>query len=377
MPSALAWIFVLLALFGAAYGVCAALLVRLYARRSPITPGPVVVPVTLLKPLHGDEPSLQENLQSFCRQDYDGPIQIVFGVQSERDPAFAVVQRLKAANPATDIALVAKNRQHGSNPKVSNLINMLPSARHELLVLSDSDIAVPSHYLRDVAAALQQPGIGAVTCLYSGKAGTGFWSKLGAMGISYQFLPNAIAGIAWNLAAPCVGATIGLRRAVLDEIGGFAALRNLLADDYEIGGRVRAKGYDVKAVLPIVTHVSSEKSAGELFAHEIRWARTIRTLDTLGYTASLVTHSVPLALIGALLWQVPLSLVPVALALISRLSLKIAIDRVLGRSTGSIWLLPLRDLLSFVVFLGSFAGRSVRWREDTFRVGTSGTMSQP
>src|SRR6185369_7350561 len=180
---------------------------------------------------------------------------IVFGVQSVGDSALAIAKRVKTRFPEQDIAIVADDRQHGSNPKVSNLLNMMHAAKHDILVLSDSDIAVPSDYLRQVAAALQMPGIGAVTCLYRGRAGDGFWSTLGAMGISYQFLPNAIASIAAKLAAPCVGATIGIRREVLDEIGGFASVKDLLADDYEIGRGVRAKGYAVRAVLPIVTHV--------------------------------------------------------------------------------------------------------------------------
>src|SRR6185436_12617604 len=137
---------------------------------------------------------------SFCKQDYRGPVQIVFGVPSVRDSAFAAAERVKARFPERDIVLVANEAQHGSNPKVSNLLNMMHAAKHGVLVLSDSDIAVPSDYLRQVADAVQEPGIGAVTCLYRGEAGAGFWSTLGAMGISYQFLPNALAGVALKLA---------------------------------------------------------------------------------------------------------------------------------------------------------------------------------
>jgi len=368
--------FALLSLIGAAYGGCAALLVQRFAKRSGPLPDPCF-PVTLLKPLYGEEPALDANLTSFCKQDYRGPVQIVFGVPSVRDSAFAAAERVKARFPERDIVLVANEAQHGSNPKVSNLLNMMHAAKHGVLVLSDSDIAVPSDYLRQVADAVQEPGTGAVTCLYRGEAGVGFWSTLAAMGISYQFLPNALAGVALKLATPCVGATIGIRRSVLDEIGGFASVKDLLADDYEIGRGVRAKGYAVRAVLPIVTHVSAERSARDLFAHETRWARTIRTLDPAGYAGSLVTHTVPLALIAAVMWHfVPVALGVLALSLMSRAILKISVDHVLGRSSGSIWLLPLRDLLSFAVFLGSFAGRSVRWRDDSFRVAKSGTMSQ-
>ena len=369
------WVFGLLSLIGAAYGAYAALAVQRFATQRGMLSDPDI-PVTVLKPLYGDEPALAANLSSFCEQDYRGLVQIVFGVRSAGDSALAVAERVKSRFPDRDIAVVADDRQHGSNPKISNLLNMMDRAKHGMIVLSDSDIAVDKDYLRQVVAAALEPRVGAVTCLYRGEAGVGFWSRLGAMGVSYQFLPNAITGIGLKLASPCVGATIGMRRAVLDEIGGFACVKDLLADDYELGRSVRARGYDVKAVLPIVTHVSAERSARELFAHETRWGCTIRTLDPLGYAGSFMTHSVPLALIAALLWPVPASLAPLGLALLARAGVKVFVDRAVGRSSGAIWLLPLRDLLSFAVFLGSFAGRSVRWRDDSFRVARSGTMSQ-
>ena len=172
--------------------------------------------VTILKPLHRGEPDLSRNLETFFAQHYDGPVQIVFGVHDEADPAVAVVRALQAKYPHRDTAIVADAARYGANAKVSNLINMLPSARHDTLVLSDSDIAVGPLWLSQVTAALARPGVGIVTCLYTGEPaqdGHKLWSSLAAMGTSYTFLPNAVLGTSLGLAAPCFGSTIALQRA--------------------------------------------------------------------------------------------------------------------------------------------------------------------
>ena len=372
---ALGWLFAILSLSGALYALGAAVSVRRFAKRPRPSSGREPA-LTLLKPLHGLEPLLFENLSSFCVQDYGGPIQIVLGITNPQDGSLRTVARLKAEYPALDIVLVVDGRVHGANPKVSNLLNMLPSASHEILILSDSDIAVPKTYLRDVTAALAEPGIGIVTCLYSGRAGGGFWSQLAAMGVSYHFLPNAITGTAMKLASPCVGATIALKRTVLDEIGGFLSVKDLLADDYEIGRRARESGYRVRVGPPIVTHFSDEASAADLFAHELRWARTIRMLDIWGHAGSVVTHPFALALLAFAFLPGAFGWLAIAASLAARGVLKISVDRATGYRTGAIWLLPLRDLLSFAIFLRSVTGRAVRWREASLRADRTGTLSQ-
>lgn len=371
---ALGWLFAILSLAGTVYALAAAWNTRHFCERTSSSSGKEL-PVTLLKPLYGAEPLLFENLSSFCVQDYGAPVQIVLGVTNPHDPSLDIVARLKAAYPALDIVLVVNDWLHGANPKISNLLNMIPSAAHETLILSDSDIAVPKTYLRDVTAALAGPRVGVVTCLYGGKAGAGFWSQIAAMGVSYQFLPNVITGTAIKLASPCVGATIALTRTVLEDIGGFVGLKDLLADDYEIGRRARKKGYEVRVVPPIVTHISSEATASDVFAHEMRWARTIRMLDVWGHAGSIVTHPFVLALPAIALLDRPLAVVVLAASLAARGVLKITVDRVLGYPTGPIWLLPLRDLLSFTIFLRSLTGRAVRWREASLRADRTGTLS--
>ena len=236
------WLLAGLALCGAAYALTAACLAVRFMRSGAAQPS-VYPPVTILKPLYLGEPGLSDNLESFFAQDYPGPIQIVFGVHDESDPAIAVVESLRARYPHLDTMIVADGALHGANAKISNLINMLPAARHDILILSDSDITVSRRWLRHVTDALARPGVGLVTCLYTGEVVRGeksVWPTLSAMGTSYDFLPNVLFGTSLGLAEPCMGSTIALTRDMLNEIGGFMAFADYLADDYEIGRAVRA-----------------------------------------------------------------------------------------------------------------------------------------
>ncbi|HVP86079.1 MAG TPA: bacteriohopanetetrol glucosamine biosynthesis glycosyltransferase HpnI [Rhizomicrobium sp.] len=365
-----------LGLFGAIYALIASAAAA-RALKSPAAEPMSFPSVTLLKPLHSDEPMLAENLESFFAQDYPAPVQIVFGVQNAADPAIAVVRALQAKHPERDMDLVIDARLFGANRKISNLINMFPRARHDVLILSDSDISVPRHWLQTVIGTLQQPGVGAVTCLYIGKPLGTLWSKLAAMGISYQFMPNVVVGTQASLAAPCFGSTIAFTRKTLEEIGGFHAFTGFLADDYEIGRAVREKGYTLALPHIVVDHICSEKSLGELIRHELRWNRTIRSINLSGHIGSGAIHALPLAFVAALLLGFnPLSLVVLAAALLARAVLKWRVDGLVGAKAGPLWLLPLRDAISFFVFLGSLFGSSIHWRGERFDMHASGGFSQ-
>ena len=267
-------------------------------------------------------------------------------------------------------------RIYGTNRKVSNLINLVERAKYDVLVLSDSDIAVEPDYLRMVAASLENSDGGAVTCLYTGPALPNIWSRLVAMGINYQFIPNVLVGTHARLATPCFGSTIALRKELLLRIGGMKAFSNLLADDYEIGRAVREAGFGMTVAPVVVAHTCAEVSAHEMLAHELRWARTIRLLNTRGYWGSIITHAFPSALLGAALSGFhSYTLALVATTLVARLAVKWRMDWVLGTSAGPAWLLPLRDLLSFAIFLGSLFGGNVRWRGTRFLVAPDGVLS--
>lgn len=334
-------------------------------------------PVTILRPLHGAASGLEEALASTLEQDYPAPVQLVCGIQNGADPARGVVEGLRRRFPDLDIGLVIDSRLYGANRKISNLINMLAAARYDALIITDADIVAAPNWLSATMLALSRPAAGVASCFYTG-GGNGSWGRLLAMGISYQFLPGAIFGTILGLARPCFGATIALTRHRLAEIGGFEAFRNSLADDYEIGRAVRRKGYEIVYPDLLVRHLCSERSGSAVWAHELRWARTVRSVNPIGHLGSLLAHAVPLSLIGAALLSFsPQALTGVAVVLAARLLLKAEMDDIAGSSSGPIWLLPVRDLFSFAVFMASLAGRStVNWRGDRFRIGKDGAMSQ-
>jgi ceramide glucosyltransferase len=365
---------------GCAYLVCATLMTGRFPRRALPAARESMPRVTILKPLHGVEPGLSENLASFCTQNYPGDVQIVFGVQDPRDEAIAVVRELRAKFADRHLDLVIDTTMHGLNRKVSNLINMWRYAEHDVIVLADSDMRVDPDYLSRVVAALDDPGVGAVTCLYHGLPAAGLWARLSALGINAHFLPNVIMGLGLNMAHPCFGSTIAFRRKALVEIGGFARVADCLADDYAIGAALRARGYEI-AVSPLtVGHMCGDVSASDLWQHELRWARTIRSLDPAGYAGSIITHAFPLALVAALAGVATASIGPVmalglcTLSLGCRLALIRQVERAFNLPPQSCWLLPLRDALSFAIFVASLYGQSARWKGRRYRFVAGGTL---
>jgi ceramide glucosyltransferase len=360
------------AAFGCLFMLLSAALAPGFARRAQAAPRSQRA-VTVLKPLHGDEPGLYENLETLCRQDHAGPVQIVFGVASPDDPAVGVVERLRRAYPASDIELVIDARVAGSNPKVANLINMSGRMAHDVVVIADSDIRVTPDYLSQVVAGLERLG-GAVTCPYVGIAGGGMWSQLSRLAIDGHFLPGVIVGVRFNLSRPCFGSTIALSRTSLDAIGGFAAIADCLADDYALGEAVARRGEPVSVLAYAVGHVCNESSFAELWRHELRWATTIRSIDPWGYLGSGVTHALPLALIAwGLGGGLSAALLAVA-ALACRAALLTTIGRLYRVPPHSYWLLPLRDLLSFAVFVAGFFVRDLSWKGRRYRLLSEGTL---
>lgn len=363
---------------GCLYGLAAAVLVARYgARRAPILPqGSERPAVTVLKPLCGLEPNLYENLETVLRQDYAGAVQIVFGVQNAGDPAIGVVRALRAAYPHAQIDLVIDARQHGSNRKVSNLINMAERIAHPVVVLADSDMVVPPDYLERIVSELAQPGVTGVTCLYHGvPAFAGAMGQLSALAIDVMFLPNVVMGVSLGLANPCFGSTIAFTRASLEAVGGFRRFRNDLADDYALGAALRGLGGQV--VIPSVTigHTCVDTEVLGLWRHELRWNRTIRTVDPAGYAGSVVTHAFPLALIAAMLPGAGTGALAVAAsALACRFALCRQVERSFGVPAHAYWLLPIRDMLSFMNFSWAFLSGSVTWKGHDYHVVADGTL---
>jgi ceramide glucosyltransferase len=338
---------------------------RIVARQKP--------GVTILKPLCGVEPRTYECLRSFCDQSYP-TFQIVFGVADPADPAVCVVERLQTEFPQRDLRLVVDRRQHGSSRKVSNLINMMSVASHELLVMSDSDVRVNIDYLEQLVGALLEPDVGIVTCSYRGRSNGGLWSLLGSLFINEWFFPSVRFAAMSGSRAFAFGATIAIKRRVLEDIGGFAAIVNHLADDYQLGELTRRQGLRTALSATVVEIAVVERSFRELVGHELRWLRTIRAVQPLGYTFLFVTFGLPVTVIGMLFSRGA----PVVLAMLGVTSLARLLLHWRARQTDvsfmQLALIPARDCLSLGLWAWGFTTRQVRWREESYRVARDGTL---
>lgn len=325
--------------------------------------------ITILKPLCGMEVGLADNLRSFCRQDY-GAFQIVFGVRDPNDPAIGVVERLQREFPDRDLTLVVDSRMIGHNLKASNLANMLPAARHDLLVIADSDMRVRPDYLRAVAASFADPEVGAATCPYSGGAGHDLPSRLGALFINDWFFPSALIPATLGNLKFCFGATMAVRRDVLAEIGGFELIAGFVADDYMLGQLVADRKRTVALVPYIVENAVAEKDMASLFRHEIRWSRTVRSVRPWGYALSFITELLPLALLAAVAVYASTASAVLAAGLVAgALALRLGLHYVVRatipyRGQHAALLVPFRDLLSLAIRVASYGGNTVKWREQ-------------
>jgi ceramide glucosyltransferase len=356
-----------------AYSLLALVAMLRRPRAAPLA-GPVAAPVTILKPLCGSEARLYEALHSFCVLDYPR-YQIIFGVADRHDPAVHVVETLRREFPQLDLSLVVCGARHGSNPKVSNLINMMQSARHDNLVIADSDILVAPDYLQRLVPHLEDPGVGIVTCAYRGQPVSGVWSSMGAEFINGWFTPSVFVSAFLRSRAFAFGATIALTRQVLESVGGFAAIADQLADDYRLGQLTR--GLRLRTVLSevIVDTTVSEPALPELVDHQLRWLRTIRCVRPVGYALAGFTLSVPVALLGTL---VSLGQAGTPWLLLLTIACR-ALLFYIGPSPGRRGLrgLPMAlaaDCALFTLWCASFTSQRVRWREADFEVSDDGSV---
>jgi ceramide glucosyltransferase len=327
-------------------------------------------PISMLKPLKGVDPEIWETFCSQCEQNYPD-FQIVFGVSDPDDPAIEVVRRLQAKYPERQIELIECQRTLGANVKVSNLVQMLPAARHEILLVSDSDIRVPKDYLRRVVAPLLDPSVGVVTCLYRGVPGRSLGSRLEALGISMDFVPGVLSarivdrGIRFAL-----GSTMVFRRRDLDALGGFEVFVDHLADDYELGRRVSDRGKRVELSDLAVDTCLPAYSFHQFLDHQLRWARGVRDARPWGYVGTLLTFGLPWSmamLLAARGTPWAWALAEITLAARAAVGLATALT-VLDdhRVLENIFLLPIRDLLTPLIWAASFAGHRIHWRGEVF-----------
>ncbi|HEY3626285.1 MAG TPA: bacteriohopanetetrol glucosamine biosynthesis glycosyltransferase HpnI [Terracidiphilus sp.] len=367
-----------LAVAGMGYFLAALLAARafLVRRRSSL---PLFAPgVTLLKSLKGLDPGMMDAFRSHCRQDYPGDFEMLFGVSSMEDPAAAAVAELQAEFPQRAIRLIVCPQRLGANGKVSTLIQLLPAARYDFLLINDSDITVSPRYLERVMA-LHAPAaaagrkIGLVTALYRGRAHGTLPSRLEALGIATDFMPSILlarwleGGLRYGL-----GSTLAVSREALESIGGLAVLVDQLADDYELGERIYKAGYGIALTHEVVETSVPAYTWGEFFDHQLRWYRTIRDARPWGYAGLIFTYGMGLALMNVLASGLsPLSLWLLALSFFLRLGVAMTVGaEVLGdrQVLPGVWLLPLRDLMALGLWAAGFAGNTIVWRGERFAV---------
>jgi ceramide glucosyltransferase len=356
-----------------AYTILAWVAGRVGGRSTATRQSVPVPPTTILKPLCGAEPELYEHLRTFCEQNC-ADLQIVFGVHDARDPALDAVERLRREFPHLDLQVVVNSTQHGTSNKVSNLLNMMPLARHDYLVIADSDVRVTPDYLLGVVTPLLDERVGIVTCLYRGRPWPGRWSLLGSMFINEWFMPSVRVAAFLGSRAFAFGATIALRRATLLRIGGFSSIADQLPDDYRLGELTRDLG--LRTVLSEVEVETSvhEASFGELLRHQLRWLRTIRTVQPLGYAAAGISFALPVAILGSLLaGGSVLTLAMVAITAGARLVIN-SPPRSAHPLAGQLCLVALNDLLGFLLWCWSFTTRRVHWRAARYRLASDGTI---
>jgi ceramide glucosyltransferase len=334
------------------------------------------LPVSILKPLKGTDPEMYESLRGHCLQDYP-EYEIIFGVNDPTDPSRHLVERLKSEFPQLSIRWMVCAKNLGANIKVSNLTQMLVEAKYDRVLVNDSDIRVPLDYLRRVMAPLADPQVGLVTCLYRGVPGGTLGSRLESIGISTDFSAGVLAartlegGIHFGL-----GSTLAFRRSDLAAIGGFEALVDYLADDYEIGRRMAKRGLRVRLSDVVVETYLPAYTLRQFVDHQLRWGRTVRDSRRWGYLGLVLTFGVPWALLSGLL---SLSLSRGILAawapLVAVIGLRVAVAMLVGWSVvrdrqllALLPLLPLRDVAALLVWIASLAGHTVVWRGDSFRL---------
>jgi len=328
-------------------------------------------PVSILKPLKGVDPSIYESFRSHCLQDY-GDYEIIFGVSEANDPVVEMVERLKREFPARRIELVVCQDRLGTNVKVSNLVQMLPHARFDHLIVNDSDIRVPRDYLARVMAPLEQSSVGMVTCLYRGVPEATVGSRLESLGISTDFacgvlVARNLEGVRFGL-----GSTLAFRSTELQRIGGFRSLLDYLADDYQLGQRISALGLEVRLSEVVVDTFLPAYDFSGFFEHQLRWARSVRDSRRWGYVGMVLTYGLPWSLLLVIFasgsgWSLAL----LGIATILRVAvMRVMSTRVLCDRFPWKWLplALLRDFIAVSVWCASFASNTIAWRGAHFHL---------
>ena len=344
-------------------------------------PSGALPPVSVLKPVHGMEPRLRENLESFFLQDYPADWEVLFCARHEDDAALQLVREISTQYLNVKVRVLTTGEPPWPNAKVYSLEKMVREAQHEVLVISDSDVWVAPNYLREVAPPLNDRKAGVVTCLYRGLPIGGLWARLEAMGMSVEMtsgvlIANMLEGMKFAL-----GPTMATRKDVLEKIGGVAQFGDFCADDYVIGNLADAAGYSNALSAHVIDHVVLSRSWSNSWAHQVRWMKSTRYSRPKGHFGSGLTFAIPFGILGlgggmlaghpALGWALFLW------SLANRMIQSVAIGYGVVRDPRALvfcWLYPVRDLLGFFLWIASYSGNVIDWRGEKYRLEFGGKM---
>lgn len=341
------------------------------------TPG-----ITLLKPLKGCDDETAACLRSWLDQRYAGSLQFLFGVADAQDPACQLVRDLLAAYPQLDAQLIICPLALGPNAKLSTLTQLQPRAQHPVLIVSDADVLVPPDLVGQLTAALQQDKTGLANCPYRLANPRTLALRWEAVAMNGDFWSQVLQSLALAPQDFALGAVMAVRRDALDQVGGFASLVDYLADDFELGHRLVAKGWRI-ALCPIVVDCREPvRHWPQVWQHQLRWARTIRVCRPAPYLASILSNAT-LWPLTALLTACCGSFYPARVLGLAALTLRLVAGTDLQHRFAPhtkpwrfAWMVPVKDLLSALIWLLSFAGNRVEWRGQRFRVGTDGRLQK-
>ncbi|MFZ3201434.1 MAG: bacteriohopanetetrol glucosamine biosynthesis glycosyltransferase HpnI [Candidatus Acidiferrales bacterium] len=345
---------------------------RFFAARPDDAPD-FTPPVSILKPIHGLDRETYDNYASFCRQDY-AQFEILFCVTDNADPAIPVIEKIIRDFPGRPIRLLVGSEPVGASDKVSKLCRMAREARHDFLIVSDSDVRVEPGFLRAVVAPFRDSRVGGVTCLYRGLTDGSFAAGLEALGNSTDFAPGVL--VAWQLGDGkldfMLGAVMATTKKYLAEIGGFESLADFFSDDYELGNRIAARGHRIELSRFPVDIVYPRETLAAAFRHQLRWNLSIRYSRPWGHLGLLFTHGLVWSLLGMLLapsWPAVFAFTGGYCLLRYEMALAVGVrgmrDPLVRRS---LWMLPLRDAFAFAVWLASFFPQRIHWRDRQFHV---------
>ena len=336
--------------------------------------------ITILKPVKGIDADSYANFASFCQQDYPGAVQMLFALASPDDPAIPVIHQLMNDYPDHDISLVVNPAIHGPNYKVSNLINAFPQVRYDIIIVCDSDIRVTPQYLKSVTSHFSDPQVGLVTSLYRTSTVHGIATAVEATGFTAEMIPNVMVALQLEGLSFALGASMAVRREALEAIGGFEALADYLADDYQLGNKLHRVGWRIALDSCFVESMMKAENLPSVMARQLRWARTMRVSRPGGYLASGITFPFPAVLLAAFLApSTPIALAAIMLLYSGRLTITTIFSRCLvkdGLLPCWLWLIPLRDMLAFCSWALSFLGNRVEWRGSRFILKPGGKIEE-